>query len=153
MLIFADHCRPCIHLTKSSRRTSGNYSSSPILIAYLNFYQYFLGFFLFVIELQDTNTDNDDDSDPNYVESMDDESNDVSSLFDDSDSDVVSTDGMSDEDDEQDRDSPDYHKVDPDYHPIEFRLIVDVALASRIDMTMKMCVQNLSDAEKKFKTS
>ncbi|KAJ0852724.1 hypothetical protein HanRHA438_Chr14g0642971 [Helianthus annuus] len=51
---------------------------------------------------------------------MDDESNDVSSLFDDSDSDVVSTDGMSDEDDEQDRDSPDYHKVDPDYHPIEF---------------------------------
>ncbi|KAJ0484870.1 pheromone-processing carboxypeptidase KEX1 isoform X1 [Helianthus annuus] len=115
MLIFADHCRPCIHLTKSSRRTS----------------------------------DNDDDSDPNYVESMDDESNDVSSLFDDSDSDVVSTDGMSDEDDEQDRDSPDYHKVDPDYHPIEFRLIVDVALASRIDMTMKMCVQNLSGAEKK----
>ncbi|MFS7920642.1 hypothetical protein Hanom_Chr03g00227251 [Helianthus anomalus] len=98
----------------------------------------------------------DDDSDPNYVESMDGESNDVSSLFDDSDSDVVSTDGMSDEDDEQDRDSPDYHKVDPDYHPIEFlwkfdrrfRLIVDVALASRIDMTMKMCGQNLSGAEK-----
>ncbi|KAM0067304.1 hypothetical protein Hdeb2414_s0002g00059461 [Helianthus debilis subsp. tardiflorus] len=29
-----------------------------------------------------------------------------------------------------------------------FRLIVDVALASRIDMTMKMCVQNLSGAEK-----
>ncbi|KAL9997739.1 hypothetical protein Hdeb2414_s0602g00922741 [Helianthus debilis subsp. tardiflorus] len=63
---------------------------------------------------------------------------------------------MTDEDDEQDRDSPDYHKVDPDYHPIEFvwkfdrhfRLIVDVALASRIDMTMKMCVQNLSGAEK-----
>ncbi|KAM0026060.1 hypothetical protein Hdeb2414_s0020g00553771 [Helianthus debilis subsp. tardiflorus] len=87
---------------------------------------------------------------------MDDESNDVSSLFNDSDSDVVSTDGMSDEDDEQDRDSPDYHKVDPDNHPIEFiwkfdtrfRLIVDVALASRIDMTMKMCVQNLSSAEK-----
>ncbi|MFS8007854.1 hypothetical protein Hanom_Chr14g01265841 [Helianthus anomalus] len=53
---------------------------------------------------------------------------------------------MTDEDDEQDRDSPDYHKVDPDYHPIEFvwkftgRLIVDVALASRIDMTVKMCV-------------
>ncbi|KAJ0560710.1 hypothetical protein HanHA300_Chr06g0214391 [Helianthus annuus] len=103
-----------------SRRTSGNYSASPILIAYLNFYQYFLGFFLFVIELQDTDTDDADDSDPNYVESMDDESNDVSSLFDDSDSDVVSTDGMSDEDDEQDRDSPDYHKVDPDNHPIEF---------------------------------
>ncbi|MFS7934702.1 hypothetical protein Hanom_Chr05g00394831 [Helianthus anomalus] len=108
------------------------------------------------IEDLDTNTDNDDDSDPNYVESMDDESNDVSSLFDDSDSDVISTDGMSDEDDEQDRDSTDYHKVDPDYRPIEFvwkfdrrfRLIVDVALASRIDMTMKTCVQNLSGAEK-----
>ncbi|MFS8007814.1 hypothetical protein Hanom_Chr14g01265411 [Helianthus anomalus] len=27
---------------------------------------------------------------------------------------------MSDEDDEQDRDSPDYHKADPHYHPIEF---------------------------------
>ncbi|KAJ0738082.1 hypothetical protein HanLR1_Chr06g0214101 [Helianthus annuus] len=86
---------------------------------------------------------------------MDDESNDVSSLFDDSDSDV-STNGMSDEDDEQDRDSPDYHKVDLDNYPIEFvwkfdrrfRLIVDVALASRIDMTMKMCVQNLCGAEK-----
>ncbi|KAJ0466417.1 hypothetical protein HanPSC8_Chr14g0595951 [Helianthus annuus] len=87
---------------------------------------------------------------------MDDESNDVSSFFDDSNSDFVYTDGMSYEDDEQDRDSPDYHKVDPDYHLIEFvwkfdrrfRLIVDVALASRIDKTMKMCVQNLSGAEK-----
>ncbi|XP_035838593.1 aspartate and serine-rich protein isoform X2 [Helianthus annuus] len=98
MLIFADHCRPCIHLTKSSRRTS----------------------------------DNDDDSDPNYVESMDDESNDVSSLFDDSDSDVVSTDGMSDEDDEQDRDSPDYHKVDPDYHPIDVLLLM---LLWRLELT------------------
>ncbi|MFS7929242.1 putative transcription factor B3-Domain family [Helianthus anomalus] len=102
-----------------------------------------------IIEIQDTDADtdheyDDDESDPDYNESMDDDSADVSSIITNS-----ASDGMyNDEEDVEVSDSEEDKKTDPDYHPIEFqwkygrrfRLNVDVAEASRIDMTMEMCV-------------
>ncbi|KAJ0762392.1 hypothetical protein HanOQP8_Chr04g0160851 [Helianthus annuus] len=81
---------------------------------------------------------------------MDDDYDDVSSISTNSDSD-----GMSDEEDVEVSDFEEDKKVDPDYHPIEFewkydrrfRLSVDLAEASRIDMTMEMYVQNLAGVD------
>ncbi|KAM0045626.1 hypothetical protein Hdeb2414_s0009g00306181 [Helianthus debilis subsp. tardiflorus] len=107
------------------------------------------------IEIQDTDAETDhendeDESDPDYNESMDDDSVDVSSILTNSDSD-----GMYDEEDVEVSDSKEDKKVDPDYNPIEFewkydrrfRLNVDVAEASKIDMTMKRYVQNLAGVD------
>ncbi|KAJ0735580.1 hypothetical protein HanPI659440_Chr11g0433701 [Helianthus annuus] len=81
---------------------------------------------------------------------MDDDSVDVSSILTNSDSDV-----MYDEEDVEVSDSEEDKKGDPDYNPIEFewkygmrfRLHVNVAEASRIDMTMEMYVQNLAGVD------
>ncbi|KAJ0836102.1 putative transcription factor B3-Domain family [Helianthus annuus] len=109
-----------------------------------------------IIEIQDTDADTDhendvDESDLDYNESMDDDSDDVSSIITNYDSD-----GMhNDEEDVEVSDSEEAKKVDPDYHPIEFqwkydrrfRLNSNVAEATRIDMTMEMCVQNLAGVD------
>ncbi|KAJ0561124.1 hypothetical protein HanHA300_Chr06g0219311 [Helianthus annuus] len=66
---------------------------------------------------------------------MDDDSDDVSSIITNSDSD-----GMhNDEEGVEVSDSNEDKKVDPDYHPIEFQW--------KIDMTMEMCVQNLAGVD------
>ncbi|KAM0000679.1 hypothetical protein Hdeb2414_s0012g00384601 [Helianthus debilis subsp. tardiflorus] len=74
-----------------------------------------------IIEIEDTDNDDDDvESELDYAESMDGESVDVSSLLTNSDSDGVSTDRMSNEEDVEVTDSREDKKVDPDYQPIEF---------------------------------
>ncbi|KAJ0577497.1 hypothetical protein HanIR_Chr05g0236661 [Helianthus annuus] len=48
-----------------------------------------------------------------------------------------------DEDDEDSDGSSDDAKDDPDYHPLQFRLNTRVAEMSRIDMSLKLTIQNL----------
>ncbi|KAJ0824524.1 hypothetical protein HanRHA438_Chr17g0793371 [Helianthus annuus] len=105
------------------------------------------------IEIQDsdahTDDENDvDESDPDYNESIGYDSDDASSIITNSDSYGMDN----DEEDVEVSDSGEDSKFDPDYHPIEFewkydrhfRLNSDLAEASRIDMTMETCVQNLA---------
>ncbi|KAJ0510801.1 hypothetical protein HanIR_Chr11g0544781 [Helianthus annuus] len=81
---------------------------------------------------------------------MDDDSVDFSSILTNSNSDI-----MYDEEDVEVLDSEEDKKGYPDYNPIEFewkydmrfRLHVNVAEASRIDMTMEMYVQNLAGVD------
>ncbi|KAJ0577494.1 hypothetical protein HanIR_Chr05g0236631 [Helianthus annuus] len=48
-----------------------------------------------------------------------------------------------DEDDEDSDGSSDDANDDPDYHPLQFRLNTRVAEMSRIDMSLKLTIQNL----------